>query len=71
MPVYKYRCGKCGAALEVIRDLYEWDIPPTTEEWEMGQQGAVSDCSHADSKRELGRFMLTRGETWGGSKGNW
>ena len=68
MPIYDYRCKECELKMNVLRDLKEYDVPPTEEE--IAKVEANSECDH-----DLERYMPTtptvqKGRNWG-SKGYW
>ena len=67
MPMYKYKCEKCGGSTEVIRSFIEYEVPPDEEEFPTKE--GEDTCTH-----EWGRVIGIPGVTFKGNwsgKGNW
>lgn len=67
MPWYDFVAECCGSEAYTVREIDDRDIPPD------------ADCScgkirkgESKWKRVIsGKVNMVRGDTWGGSKGNW
>lgn len=66
MPIYSYKCKKCGKMTEILRSFDDSGVPP-------------DKCEHCDNDdpkefdKKIGKNVtVVAGGNWGsGSKGNW
>lgn len=72
MPVYDYKCRKCGIETEVIRTIHQTDVSPTSDETPSPKPDQERCEEHDWEKLIKGKTTVIRGPNWGyGSKGNW
>lgn len=73
MPIYMWRCKKCGGKVEKlisITDYHEGNYDENAVDEDTTTEGLDEKCDH-DLKREVeSGIRVTRGDGWGG-KGYW
>ena len=75
MPLYNYKCKRCGETREVLRNFKDYQVPPEPEgcliERSEDQDENTNSSLHKWERYITGDLTITKGDSWGGGKGNW
>lgn len=63
MPMYDWKCEKCGKWESTVYPVDERDTPPDEKE--------KDGCTHEWKRHISGKQAVTKGRNWGAGKGNW
>jgi predicted nucleic acid-binding Zn ribbon protein len=67
MPIYDWKCERCGAEEITVASMDESDVPPKTE-----TETRCGEVESHDWKRVPPKVAVRYGAGWGGrQKGNW
>lgn len=71
MPLYVWLEKKSGKTIDILRSFDDYQVPPTEDE-ALGAGLNEEEVGEAEWEKRLGTgIQVIRGDSWGGSKGNW
>lgn len=69
MPMYMWECESCGAVVEVLRSLSNYETCPDSTE--SPDCEALATDGHAWRRLIQTPLVIAKGPNWGAGKGNW
>jgi putative FmdB family regulatory protein len=70
MPMYTYRCEKCGEQVDLIQP-HDQQAPPTTDDAPTPCEAGRNEGAAHTWTKVIHAPNVARGAGWGGGKGNW